>query len=63
VRSFITVLIAGILIMKKTRRWVVHVVFKGRKEAPTERQDWIDLAWDRELWRALVNMVMNLWVP
>jgi hypothetical protein len=23
--------------------------------------DWIDLAWDRDWWRALVNMVMNLW--
>jgi hypothetical protein len=25
--------------------------------------DWIDLAEDRDLWRALMNMVMNLWVP
>jgi hypothetical protein len=25
--------------------------------------DWIDLAWDRDQWRALVNMVMNLQVP
>jgi hypothetical protein len=25
--------------------------------------DWIDLAEDRDQWRALVNMVMNLWVP
>jgi hypothetical protein len=24
--------------------------------------DWIDLAQDREQWRALVSMVMNLWV-
>jgi hypothetical protein len=23
--------------------------------------DWIDLAKDRDCWRALVNMVMNLW--
>jgi hypothetical protein len=25
--------------------------------------DWIDLAQDRGQWRALVNMVMHLWVP
>jgi hypothetical protein len=25
--------------------------------------DWIDLAQDRDHWRILVNMVMNLWAP
>jgi hypothetical protein len=25
--------------------------------------DWIDLAQHRDQWRALVNTVMNLWVP
>jgi hypothetical protein len=25
--------------------------------------DWIDLAKDRDQWRALVDTVVNLWVP
>jgi hypothetical protein len=25
--------------------------------------DWIDMAQDRERWRAIVSAVMNLWVP
>jgi hypothetical protein len=25
--------------------------------------DWNDLVHDRDQWRALVNMVMHLWVP
>jgi hypothetical protein len=25
--------------------------------------DWVDLAQDRDQWRALVNMIMNLWAP
>jgi hypothetical protein len=25
--------------------------------------DWIDVSQDRDWWRALVNTVMNLWVP
>jgi hypothetical protein len=33
------------------------------REIGCDGMDWIDLAQDREQWRALVNMVMNLRVP
>jgi hypothetical protein len=32
-------------------------------EIRCEDADWIHLAWDKDQWLALVNMVMNLWVP
>jgi hypothetical protein len=28
-----------------------------------EREDGMDMAQDRDQWRALVNTVLNLWVP
>jgi hypothetical protein len=33
-----------------------------RQEVGCEAVDWIELAQDRDRWRALVNAVMNLWV-
>jgi hypothetical protein len=33
------------------------------KETGWDGVDWIDLAQDRDQWRALVNTVMNLRVP
>jgi hypothetical protein len=33
------------------------------QEVGWEGVDWIDMAQDRDRWRALVNAVMNLWVP
>jgi hypothetical protein len=39
-------------------------VFKerDRREIGWDRMDWINLAQDRDQWRALENMVMNLQV-
>jgi hypothetical protein len=31
------------------------------REIGWEDMDWIHLAWDRDQWRAVVNVVMNLW--
>jgi hypothetical protein len=44
------------------RRWVKNVKMDLR-EAGWDGMNWIDLAQDMDQWRALVNMVMNLWVP
>jgi hypothetical protein len=43
------------------RRWVNNIKIDLRKIV-WGSMDWIDLAQDRDQWRALVNTVMNLWV-
>jgi hypothetical protein len=43
-------------------RWVDNIKMDLR-ERGLDGIDWIDLAQDRDQWRALVNMVMNLQVP
>jgi hypothetical protein len=43
-------------------RWVDNIK-KGFREIGWDDVDWIDLAQDRDQWRALVSTVMNLWVP
>jgi hypothetical protein len=44
------------------RRWVDDIrMYLG--EVGCGDVDWIGLAKDRNRWRALVNSVLNLWVP
>jgi hypothetical protein len=43
-------------------RWDDNIKMDLR-EVGWEGKDWIELAQDRDRWRALVNVVMNLWVP
>jgi hypothetical protein len=44
------------------RRWVDNIKIDLR-EIRWDCMDWIELAQDRDQWRALVNTVMNLRVP
>jgi hypothetical protein len=44
------------------RRWVDNIKMDLR-EIGWDGADWIDLAQDRDQWRALVRAVMNLRVP
>jgi hypothetical protein len=44
------------------RRWVDNIKMDLR-EIGWDGMDWIDLAQDRDQWRAPVNTVMNLRVP
>jgi hypothetical protein len=44
------------------RRWVDNIKMDLR-EIRSDAVDWIDMAQDRDQWRALVNTVFNLRVP
>jgi hypothetical protein len=44
------------------RRWVDNIKLDLR-EIGWYGMDWVDLAQDKDQWRALVNTVMNLRVP
>jgi hypothetical protein len=47
---------------RSRRRWVDNIKIDIR-ETGWDGMDWIDLAEDRDQWRALMNTVMNLRVP
>jgi hypothetical protein len=44
------------------RGWVENIKI-DLKYVEWDGMDWIELAHDSSQWRALVNTVMNLWVP
>jgi hypothetical protein len=47
---------------KPRRRWMDNIKIDLR-EIECDGMNWIDLAQDKDHWRALVNTVMNLRVP
>jgi hypothetical protein len=44
-------------------RHIWEVIRMDLREIEWEHVDWMHLSQDRDQWQALVNMVMNLWVP
>jgi hypothetical protein len=49
-------------LVRPRRRWEDNIKMDVQ-EVGCEGMDWIELAQDRDRWRALVNAVMNLRVP
>jgi hypothetical protein len=47
---------------RPTHRWEDNIKM-SIQEVGCGCKDWIELAQDRDRWWALVNAVMNLWVP
>ena len=47
---------------KHMRRWEDNIKM-DLQEMGRVGVDWIELAEDRDRWRALVSAVMNIWIP
>jgi hypothetical protein len=45
------------------RCWLFDIIMVVLVEVGWGDLDWIGLPQDRDRWRALVNSVLNLWVP
>jgi hypothetical protein len=52
----------GKCLLGRPRHGFVDNIEMNLRETGWDGMIWIDLAQDRNHWRALVNMVMNLWV-
>ena len=50
------------LLARPRRRWNDNIKM-DLQEVGGGCEDWMELAQDRDTWRALVSTVMNLWVP
>jgi hypothetical protein len=53
----------GRRLLGRTRLRLVDNIKMDLRGRGWDGMDWIDLAQDMDQWRALVNTVMNLWVP
>jgi hypothetical protein len=47
----------------RPRRWWVDDIKMDLREIGWGGMDWIEVAQDRDQWRAVVNSVMNFWIP
>jgi hypothetical protein len=47
----------------RSRRMWMNNIKMDLREIRWDGVDWIDMAQDRDQWRALVNTVLNLWFP
>jgi hypothetical protein len=47
----------------RPRRRLVETINMNLREIGWDGMDWIDLTKDRDQWKALVNTVMDFWVP